>query len=236
MDALGVNHDAVFSHVYQSHIASLVAAAETSAINQPGVRHGKRDLPATIEGREAAIFCLGRDTQWWIERVPDAWLNDFVNRLAWFAEDLLVNYPADTSAVIDKRRGSIMALQANSWRKMLEEVGKQMISLTSQSSDTSVASGMKKQFSSWPELKETLISMTQERGGKAALARRFNVTPQAVSEWMRGISMPSADTTIRLLSWVAGGGSLQQKSPANVSASAEPKKAMPKKKTGKAKR
>lgn len=96
-------------------------------------------------------------------------------------------------------------------------------SLTSQSSLTMVTTGMKKQFSSWPELKEALISMTKERGGKAALARQFNVTPQAVSEWMRGISMPSADTTIRLLSWVAGGGSLQQKSPGAGATAPEPK-------------
>ncbi|MEY2408851.1 MAG: 5-methylcytosine-specific restriction enzyme [Verrucomicrobiota bacterium] len=96
--------------------------------------------------------------------------------------------------------------------------------LTSDADIATIAPAMSKPITSWPELRVRLSGLTQLRGGKAALARLFCVTPQAVSEWLRGKSMPSADTTIRLLDWVREGGSLLQKQSAvGVSPPAAPK-------------
>ena len=59
-------------------------------------------------------------------------------------------------------------------------------SLPSYSEYETLPSAMAKQIESWPELRERLIKLTSERGAKAALAREFKVTPQAVGEWVQG--------------------------------------------------
>lgn len=55
----------------------------------------------------------------------------------------------------------------------------------------------------WQELKDRIRAMTRERGARAELARNFNVSPAAVSQWLSGASSPEANTTIQLLKWVA---------------------------------
>ncbi len=76
------------------------------------------------------------------------------------------------------------------------------IRMNSLTSETCV-SNLPAVIDSWSTLRSRVIALTSKRGERAALARVFNVTPQAVSEWVRGISMPNADLTIRLLAWVA---------------------------------
>jgi transcriptional regulator with XRE-family HTH domain len=56
--------------------------------------------------------------------------------------------------------------------------------------------------SSWTALRLRLIRATSAAGAKAALAREFNVTTAAVSQWLSGASAPTAETTLRLLEWV----------------------------------
>jgi len=79
-------------------------------------------------------------------------------------------------------------------------------SLTGYTSSASVAPAMNEQIKTWSELRERLRALTGKRGAKAALTRHCEVTNSAVSEWLRGLSMPNADLTIRkLLPWVAAG-------------------------------
>jgi transcriptional regulator with XRE-family HTH domain len=59
-----------------------------------------------------------------------------------------------------------------------------------------------KQRSFWNELRVRLAAATEKYGARAALAREFGVTPQAVAEWLSGASAPTAETTLRLLEWV----------------------------------
>lgn len=54
----------------------------------------------------------------------------------------------------------------------------------------------------WNELRARLAAATDQYGARAALARQFGVTPQAVAEWLSGASAPTAETTLRLLEWV----------------------------------
>ena len=100
--------------------------------------------------------------------------------------------------------------------------------LTSDSTKTMVAADMKQPIQSWRELQQRLAVITEGRGGRAALARQFKVTPQAVSEWMRNKSMPSADTALRIHHWLSNGGTLdsgkQGKVPSPVSKKATLKK------------
>lgn len=54
------------------------------------------------------------------------------------------------------------------------------------------------EISSWQELHLLLRKALQSRGAKAALARTFGVTTQAVSQWVSNVSSPPADTALRL--------------------------------------
>jgi transcriptional regulator with XRE-family HTH domain len=74
--------------------------------------------------------------------------------------------------------------------------------LTSFNRDSSLSPTVRQPIESWPELRERLKRLTTQRGDRSALARKFKVTSSAVSEWMRGKNMPSADLTLRLSAWV----------------------------------
>lgn len=111
---------------------------------------------------------------------------------------------------IDEAGPAIQEWRKESGHTVREKVIKAVLEETSMknslpiySDSSTVETAMSKPITSWPELRERLIALTSERGAKAALAREFNVSPQAVGEWVRGKSMPSADATIRLLPWVA---------------------------------
>jgi transcriptional regulator with XRE-family HTH domain len=56
--------------------------------------------------------------------------------------------------------------------------------------------------SNWAELRKLLVAQTATPGAKASVARRFKVTTQAVSQWLSGKTMPSADTALQLRTWL----------------------------------
>jgi transcriptional regulator with XRE-family HTH domain len=70
-----------------------------------------------------------------------------------------------------------------------------------------------KNLSPWKVLRRRLSAVTDRYGAKAALAREFRVTPQAVAEWLSGASAPTAETTLRLLEWVTAEEAKQKKAP-----------------------
>lgn len=66
----------------------------------------------------------------------------------------------------------------------------------------------------WNDLRRRLKTATRKYGARAALARTFKVTPQAVAEWLSGASAPTAETTLRLLEWVTAEEAKQKRSAA----------------------
>jgi hypothetical protein len=54
----------------------------------------------------------------------------------------------------------------------------------------------------WHWLRKRLEAATRQRGAKAQLAREFKVSPQAVSQWIIGQTMPAAGTVLALQQWV----------------------------------
>jgi transcriptional regulator with XRE-family HTH domain len=56
-------------------------------------------------------------------------------------------------------------------------------------------------INSLPKLIGKLKKLTKVRGQKAALAKKFNVSRQAVDQWLSGDAKPSAETTFALLNW-----------------------------------
>src|SRR5688572_15253551 len=57
--------------------------------------------------------------------------------------------------------------------------------------------------SRFARLLKRLKSATSERGKKSELARHLKVPPARVLEWLSGVHEPGAETTLRLLEWVA---------------------------------
>lgn len=83
-------------------------------------------------------------------------------------------------------------------------------------------------YSSWAELREEIQMLTRARGARAALAREFGATRQAVDAWLTGVSAPTADNTLRLLKWVnSAKAEIKTKSAGSVTSTpdaADPKK------------
>ncbi len=65
--------------------------------------------------------------------------------------------------------------------------------------------------SNWEDLRSRLRAATAGRGAKSELARQLTVRASAVSQWLSGESLPTAENTLRLLEWVAAREARQQK-------------------------
>lgn len=75
-------------------------------------------------------------------------------------------------------------------------------SLTKYLPDPNLIPDVRKRESMLGFLRARLLRATSERGAKAALAKEFGVSRQAVNAWLSGASAPEAETTLRLLEWV----------------------------------
>ncbi len=78
-------------------------------------------------------------------------------------------------------------------------------------------------ITSWRDLRTLLAQATSLPGAKAALAREFNVSTSAVSQWLSGATAPAADTVLRLANWVRKSRSDSTKSSDRVATQSEPK-------------
>jgi transcriptional regulator with XRE-family HTH domain len=65
--------------------------------------------------------------------------------------------------------------------------------------------------------------LTRAHGAKAALAKKFGVTRQAVDRWIAGKSAPSAELALQLYEWARKAEAENQKKPGSVTAEPEPK-------------
>lgn len=55
----------------------------------------------------------------------------------------------------------------------------------------------------WERLRARLFQVVGERGQKAALAKKFGISAPAVSQWLSGKNVPTAEIALALLDWVA---------------------------------
>lgn len=72
-------------------------------------------------------------------------------------------------------------------------------------------------MSRWDRLRERVKIVARPYGAKSRIARDLGVTRQAVDQWIKRSTAPTADTTLRLLEWVAAE-EAQQKSAGSVEA------------------
>jgi transcriptional regulator with XRE-family HTH domain len=77
--------------------------------------------------------------------------------------------------------------------------------------------------SHWNDLRESLPAYIKATGTQVALAKEFHVTKAAVSQWLSGANMPSAEIALSLFKRVKDWESEPNKNPASVVAPAGPK-------------
>ncbi len=219
---LGIPVDFPFGEAFDKHLLELVKRRLEVLKTAPADRIARA---AALFGETPHEVAEAEILKWFrgaVKFVPDAHLSAFLEELMKRGNDFTREMGGGRHLIQSARR-HIVADVVRESGKAKESLNK-LNSLTSQSASGKVAPVMSKPITSWPELRERLIALTGERGAKAALARQFNVTPSAVSEWTRGVSMPSADATLRLLPWVTAEEAKQKpKSSQDASTSGEPK-------------
>jgi transcriptional regulator with XRE-family HTH domain len=65
----------------------------------------------------------------------------------------------------------------------------------------------------WEVLRNRICKIGSKRGIKTALAKNFGVSQSVVSQWFKGVTVPTAENALRLLEWVTAEEAKQQKSP-----------------------
>jgi hypothetical protein len=67
----------------------------------------------------------------------------------------------------------------------------------------------------WNKLRLQLLSLTEERGQRLALAEKLKVSKQVLHGWLSGNKLPTAEHTLHLREW-ANPGEAENKTPDNV--------------------
>lgn len=83
--------------------------------------------------------------------------------------------------------------------------------------DTSPTIDIPWTMSRWNVLRKRMQKVAAIYGAKSKIALACGVTRQAVDQWLGGESAPKAETTLRLLEWVAAEEANQKKSAGSVS-------------------
>jgi len=111
---------------------------------------------------------------------------------------LCVEFRTEYKDAIESFASSISPLARESAARRQNSFGQSMLDKSKRSPHTA---GVQDEICDLKGLIERLKKVTAPRGAKAALAREFKVTRQAVNQWLSGESNPSADIAIRLQYW-----------------------------------
>jgi hypothetical protein len=208
---LGVGTRALFSKIYDKHVAKPVAAATKE--------WKSRSPPEPISLRINAADPRNRLTAEakmvdWIKRLilclPDERLEPFLNFIYLEGTKLYRTWPADTKQAIEKRAEAMdrarLAMEASKNFLVGEQTAAlkkfdQQYSLTdAATSDRS--DGVK---SEWLKLKNRIQEATADAGSKSKLADFLRVDLTQLSKWLTDSDSarePGADYTLQLLKWV----------------------------------
>ncbi|MBI3418120.1 MAG: hypothetical protein HY043_22760 [Verrucomicrobia bacterium] len=237
---------AVFSKIYDSllkpHIEFEIAAilkarseenSRTSAMmkraqNQPTVIEfgTKLESPGgwkvvTNDEMTSTFLTRIRDFAWKIaSEIPSAELERYADAFEAAAQEIGASGKLTQAPTIEMAESEKSKPGAAVRRKTLSVVNNQ---LTIKSSIDNESSDMNKTTSLIDTLRERLRRVTTARGAKAALAKEFGVSRQAVSGWLSGVNKPEGETALHLLAWVTAEEAKQQKSSVSATTPAEPK-------------
>lgn len=147
--------------------------------------------------------------------LPEDWLEHYVLRwLTLHAESATIKAAANMigmAAFMSATRIQDRSKKARLWLKRMNRASTAIkenliLSLPESLSAAKSLGVAANRASLWQQLQRRLRVAVAPRGAKARLAKAFEVTPGAVTQWIttdqsRG-TMPSAETTLRLLQWV----------------------------------
>lgn len=221
-EALNLPVNALFSAVFDKLQAAAYAVGEGRAEED------------SVQRRVRMQWVLHRLVEEWLIKIPDDKVDEFINTLTTSSREWMGQLPADKPENIEQRK-SLLAdrSEVDALSRMYratpaipaslraDTFGNCQNDLTIAGAAITVASDM----SRWEELRRKLQPLLSGHGRKAALARELGLTRAAVSAWFKrkSASAPQGETLLQLQAWLAAEESKQQKSPANVDASAEPK-------------
>lgn len=134
--------------------------------------------------------------------VPFDYVMDFANQSAAFMQQYISKFPTEPPDLVNARAEALL------WEKMASEIARRLVKQkgakmeSKVSLDTIVAKEdngpVQHKIRTLGELVRHLQTITAERGAKAALARKFKVSRQAVDQWLSGDSSPSAEIALQL--------------------------------------
>lgn len=209
---LNVGIRASFSKIYEKHLTKVVAEQTKKWESRPP----PEPIPLHINAADprARLMAEAQMVNWLRRLVlclPDSKLEDFLNFLYLLGTRLARSYPADLKGVFEKRIEAMDCARAQmeSHKHFLVDEQPGRIGAKTESKellDTRLymvdKEGVKTKIRSLPDLMNRLRELTKPRGQKAALAREFHVTRQAVDQWLSGSANPSAETSFKLFNWV----------------------------------
>ena len=206
-EVLKVSGDAPFGEVFDKHLTASVNESIRRLADVSPDRFARAGALYSANPRDLVIQELSQSLPHFIDDIPDHKLDIVAQRIKRAVYDAWAEHGTSSGEAQRRRPEQVSGLRA---------LGRGTINkkeLTSYSLSSSVTAAVKK-IRTWPDLRDELRKLTGERGAKAKLAREFNVTPQAVSDWLREVYSPEADTVLRLLQWVEDA-EAQQKSGAS---------------------
>lgn len=196
---VGANKNELFSAVYRAKLQALQKTFSAGLVD-PERRHGWISIVPDAAGRLCAEEWILRDLRDCLARIPNIQLDDLVNGVAHFLACFLENIEPETIERSNKRREEIEVARLNleQRRVYLNLKRKSILDIMN---PLLHSGGVQNDIRDLKGLIARLKKVTVPRGAKAALAREFKVTRQAVNQWLSGESNPSADIAIRLQYW-----------------------------------
>ena len=211
---LKVGARAVFSKTYDKYVSNSVAAATNEWKSRPP----PEPIPIRINAADPRdrLMAEAKMTDW-IKRLifclPDERLQPFLNFIYLEGTKLYRTWPADTTEEFEQRMAAMDRVRAQieatknfpAYEQSVEAGGKSAPNISKLPlyivAPLSHTVGVQNEIRDLKGLIARLKKVTAPRGAKAALAREFKVTRQAVNQWLSGESNPSADIAIRLQYW-----------------------------------
>jgi hypothetical protein len=212
---------ALFSNIYEIHLAKTVVKATKEWESKPP----PEPVPLHVNAADPRAR-LAAESQMinWMKRLilclPDERLELFLNFIYREGTKLYRTWPPDTKEAFDQRivamdraRSQMETAKNFPACEQSEEAGKRAATqsdigdkiFSKEPLDILTApphiGGVQNEIRDLKGLIERLKKVTAPRGAKAALAREFKVSRQAVNQWLSGESNPSADLAIRLQYW-----------------------------------
>ena len=211
---LKVGARALFSKIYEFHLAKTVAIATKEWKSKPP----PEPIPLHVNAADPrARLVAEAQMANWLKRLilclPDERLEPFLNFIYLEGTKLYRTWPADSKEAFEQRMAAMDRARAQieasknfpDYQQSVETGGKSQSDCSKSQLDIVPPMlhtvGVQNEIRDLKGLIERLKKVTAPRGAKAALAREFKVSRQAVNQWLSGESNPSADLAIRLQYW-----------------------------------